>query len=392
MNNLLYNPERAGVALESFGADAYLATNSGNVQYFTHFRKGGGAISILSGANIGSPMLIVKSSGMDYILEDPCDPLQIRVCGNFYRFVADNVDLNERENLIRQLHESASIDKNEWDLAAEELDRVGLKNGTLVVDATPDTLVPLSKRLPDIKIKSAPDLFRRLRMVKTPEEIARLAEGARITEQAIYASVTSASLGTTQSQLARAFSLSAIAAGCFIRQDNASIGRGSALGNCNQPRDIVEDGSIIRYDLGVFCKGYATDIARTFAFRSASARVRDYMGSMVAGQNAALDHIHPGTTANEVFYSAVDAVRKAGVPHFNRTHIGHGIGIAGGEYDPPLLAASDNTILEPGMVLCVETPYVELGFGCVHVEDMVVVTEKGYEFLTHTERNLVIVP
>ena len=37
------------------------------------------------------------------------------------------------------------------------------------------------------------------------------------------------------------------------------------------------------------------------------------------------------------------------------------------------------------MVLCVETPYTEVGYGGLQIEDMVVVTEEGYRPLTHGE-------
>ena len=47
----------------------------------------------------------------------------------------------------------------------------------------------------------------------------------------------------------------------------------------------------------------------------------------------------------------VAAVRAAGLPHYDRTHVGHGIGLSGDGYDPPLLAPGDDTTLEAGMVL-----------------------------------------
>ena len=45
-------------------------------------------------------------------------------------------------------------------------------------------------------------------------------------------------------------------------------------------------------------------------------------------------------------------------------------------------------VLEEGMVINVETPYYELGFGGVQVEDTIVVTKNGYRFLTKSERKL----
>ena len=42
------------------------------------------------------------------------------------------------------------------------------------------------------------------------------------------------------------------------------------------------------------------------------------------------------------------------------------------------------------MVVNVETPYYELGFGGVQVEDTLVVTKNGYRLLTQADRNLFI--
>ena len=46
---------------------------------------------------------------------------------------------------------------------------------------------------------------------------------------------------------------------------------------------------------------------------------------------------------------------------------------------PGKVAYASETPLEPGMVLCVETPYYELGLGSLQVEDTIVVREGGAE-------------
>jgi len=72
--------------------------------------------------------------------------------------------------------------------------------------------------------------------------------------------------------------------------------------------------------------------------------------------------------------------------------VGHGIGTAGAGYEAPDLKPSDRTPLEPGTILCVETPYSEVGYGGLQVEDMLVVTDTGYRLLNHTPRGIQIVP
>jgi Xaa-Pro aminopeptidase len=183
-----------------------------------------------------------------------------------------------------------------------------------------------------------------------------------------------------------------VEANATARSDNASIGRGGAFGNLNTPGDVVQDGSIIRYDVGVHYRGYASDIARCFAFRTIPDRARRIQDALVAGLERALELVRPGAIAEDIFHAAVAATRRAGVSEYDRSHVGHGIGTAGAGYEAPDLKPGDRTALEPGTILCVETPYSEVGYGGLQVEDMLVVTETGYELLSHTPRGIQLIP
>jgi Xaa-Pro aminopeptidase len=101
---------------------------------------------------------------------------------------------------------------------------------------------------------------------------------------------------------------------------------------------------------------------------------------LAAGVEAAARLAAPGVTGHELFHAAVDAVRAAGLPGYARSHCGHGIGIE--NYDLPRIADGSADVLEAGMAICVETPYYELGWGGVQVEDTFVVTGEGVERLT----------
>lgn len=385
----LFQPQRVADVLDENGIDALVATTPPNVQYLTRYRKGN-TMALLKREAIDKPVLYLSSSNIAYTLEDPLDGLEVRPYGFFVRSFADQ--LNEREERLRQLHEAARRDASAWDLLAESLVEAGLSSATIGTDSYVESLAPLAQRLPNLRIQSRNDLFRRLRMVKTAEEIKRLAEAARITEHAVLTSVQSAFLGCTQQHLARVYNHVVVEANATTRQDNASIGRGGAFGNLNTPGDVVQDGSIIRYDVGVHYKGYASDIARCFAFRTAPDRARRIQDALVEGLERALELVRPGAIPEEIFETAVAATRRAGLPDYNRTHTGHGIGTAGAGYEPPDLKPGDRTPLEVGMVLCVETPYSEVGYGGLQIEEMLVVTENGYDLLTHTPRGLEVVP
>jgi Xaa-Pro aminopeptidase len=293
--------------------------------------------------------------------------------------------------LVERVHAETRRHADRFGLAAELLRARGLAPARLGTDVPVELLGPLVELLPEVILVAVPDALRRLRMVKTGEELARLRRCVEVAEEAISATVAAARPGVTQRELARVFNEAVAARSARTRLDNVSVGTSTALGNVNVPDDVLRAGDVIRFDVGATLDGYCSDLSRCFTLEPVAPKAVAYHGALVAGQQAALDVLRPDVEARELFSVAVDAVRDAGIPHYERTNVGHGIGIAGDGYDAPLLAPGDHTALEPGMVLCVETPYYELGFAGLQVEDMVVVRESGFEALSELPRELVVV-
>lgn len=372
----LFDPLRLAAILEETGVDALVAATAPNVLHLTRYRKGGAALAVVTRAAPERPVLIVPAADIDFVLEDRVEGGVVRAYGGFHRFTARGVELSERDALVWDVARAARADADGVQLAAEALRGAG-------VVASDVAGVPGEPR---------PELFRRLRMVKTEEEVGRLAEAARVAERAIVRTNEVVAAGVSQRDLARAFGAAVVERGARVRLDNVSLDGATALGNVNQPQDMVREGSLVRYDVGAIWEGYGSDLSRCFSFGEPAEKAARYHRALVAGQGAALAALHPGVRAGELFEIAVTVVRESGIPHYERTNVGHGIGVAGGGYDAPLLASGDRTEIEPGTVLCVETPYYELGFAGLQVEDMVVVTDDGYRPLSHLPRGLEVIP
>jgi len=151
------------------------------------------------------------------------------------------------------------------------------------------------------------------------------------------------------------------------------------------PREIRR-GDVIRFDVGGRYNHYRADIARNAVLGEPSAKVKTFHHAIRAGLLRAIEMVKPGARAADIFEASVETVRREGLPHYKRNHVGHGIGLDG--YDAPDFSPGSKEVLEENMVICLETPYYELGFGGLQVEDMVVVTDTGYETLTHLPRGL----
>jgi Xaa-Pro aminopeptidase len=108
-------------------------------------------------------------------------------------------------------------------------------------------------------------------------------------------------------------------------------------------------------------------------------RIKKYYEAVEKGVLRAYDLVKPGFKVADLFKEVVETVRREGIPHFKRSHVGHGIGVDG--YDPPNISEKTGEVFEESMVICVETPYYELGFAGLQVEDMLRVTKDGAESL-----------
>ncbi len=134
--------------------------------------------------------------------------------------------------------------------------------------------------------------------------------------------------------------------------------------------------------------GYFADMTRTFARGDLSEEARRRYRVTNEAYEAALEAVKPGVTGSEVHDAACDVIEAAGYetlrsdPHTETGFIhstGHGVGLA--IHEEPTISPAGGE-LEPGHVLTIEPGIYDPAVGGVRIEDLVVVTEDGYENLT----------
>ncbi len=224
------------------------------------------------------------------------------------------------------------------------------------------------------------------RSIKLPGELELLRHASRITDDAIAIAISEMSPTITE------LDISSMIQGHIVRQGGipkftvvTSGERSSRVDAFATPR-VVGDGSTVRLDIGCTVNGYASDMARTIVVGEPTAKQSARYLALLDGEQAQVNLIGPGVAARDLYDIAVETVRRGALPNYQRNHCGHGIGLTSHEY--PMLDAKAEAILAPGMVLCVETPYYELGWGGMMVEDTAIVTETGHELLTTSSRDL----
>jgi Xaa-Pro dipeptidase len=227
----------------------------------------------------------------------------------------------------------------------------------------------------------------RSRSVKILQEIEKMRQAAAITERGLEKALAQAKAGVTELELSTTISCEMIAGGGIPRFVVVTSGERAALADAFATNRRLAKGDLVRFDLGCTVDGYWADMARTAVVGEPDPEQHERYDALRAGEFAQLNSARAGMTAGELFDIAVTNVRQGALPNYQRSHCGHGLGIGAHEF-PTLNPANRDVPLEENMVLCIETPYYELGWGGMMVEDIIVIGRNGNESLTRLPREL----
>ena len=385
-----HQTERLTAALEGDELDALVAASPANVAYVTGFwsltRAVSPATEVYAVVGRSGTALVVPTIDALAVVEGDVHADHVICHGRFH--YGDGDAGGERRRRLRAL--TAEPAASAADALATALAAVGVRAGRVGLD---DAGVPAARaaalggRLAGWALVSASEAFATARLVKSPYEIDCLQRALRLTEESIDAILDLLHPGVTEREVATAFEHEATRRGAAPYRTIVAFGAGSAV-PAPWPTDrALRAGDFVRLDLGCSAKGYRSNVARMAVMGEPSGRQQALFDALHAGMEAALETLRPGVGGAVALETVVAAVRKAGLPQFDRHHVGHGIGLEAAE--PPWLAR-DGGGLEMGMVVCTETPYYVAGLAGLTVTETALVTRTGAHVLNRSHRGLVV--
>lgn len=243
---------------------------------------------------------------------------------------------------------------------------------------------------PNLTLVPAQSAVRDIRMVKTPEEIARIRVATAAMEAAAGDMLAAARDGVSELELGRIYATGVSSRGCEnIANFVLGFGPGGAVSHAIPGKRTLAPGDAIRFDLGARYKGYHADTAVTRMWKSMTpAQENLYLGCLES-QRAAAELLCAGRPVRELYDGAI-AVARRRIPAFRMEHVGHGLGVEHHE-NPPLIGKGE-AVLEKDMVINVETLFLDPEHGGFAIEDTYLVTETGAEQLTGFDRDPVLHP
>lgn len=270
-----------------------------------------------------------------------------------------------------------------WALA-RAVKAAGLERSHVVVDDTRVYGWLAHCGLTRVKCLYAPEFFNEIRMVKTEAEIGIMRQAARINEAALLAATAAMREGATWSELETVYMME------MARRGGRGVYLMCGLGEL--PGGRVRRHEPVLFDaLGQY-RHYHGDFGRCAVAGEPTAEHRARHRAICAGWDLAQEIIRPGLRYSEIAARVGAAVRAAGLPAF-RDPVVHGLGLEHTDDPKPECVQPqtkpDQVLLE-NMVINVDLPHTEIGWGSVHMEDTVRVTADGCERLGTADYGLQI--
>ncbi|MGB1033544.1 MAG: M24 family metallopeptidase [Primorskyibacter sp.] len=240
----------------------------------------------------------------------------------------------------------------------------------------------LREALGGIALVDATDIIRSLRMVKSEREIAKHRHICNLVSDAYDAMGQIARAGLSERQILAAYRLDVLSRGAdtvpYIVSTAAQDGSDDAIRYPND-RPLVA-GDVLFIDTGAEIDGYYCDFDRNFAIGHASDATRRAYDLAYRATDAGIAAVRPGVRACDVWQAMADVLAAGGGTGSGVGRMGHGVGLHNTEW--PSLMATDETVLQEGMVLAIEPGYDFAPGKMMLHEENVVIRADGAELLT----------
>jgi len=275
------------------------------------------------------------------------------------------------------------------DLVAEILKDKGLATGKIAVcnvDTVPFHLMKaLYDLLPSADIVQGTTYLKNLRRIKSTHEIELIKKACECTDTGINKALQLLEPGMTEREVFTTIGTEAFARGADTFMASVLFGPRSAIKNILVPSDYrLKEGEIVNMDVISKVAGYTTDTHRNAIVGKPKDDLTVRMPDAVleAGLKV-LEKTGPDVVIYDLQMIMFEHMKKAGLLDydFTETLFAHGFGLD--LVEEPYFFWGNKQKLEPGMTFFLEPCLVKHGLGTACWESTILITDTGYERLSH---------
>jgi len=244
---------------------------------------------------------------------------------------------------------------------------------------------------PDAELVATEGLVEELRKVKDAGEVARMAEAARIADEALARVRHRLAEGPTEEEFALELDFEMRRGGASGPSFETIVASGpnGAKPHHRPSSRRIGAGELVVVDFGATVDGYCSDMTRTLCVgEPASATARRMVDVVGESQRAGVEAVRAGVEGKAVDEACRAIIGDAGWADAFLHSTGHGVGLE--IHEDPRVASTSTDTLVAGHVVTVEPGVYLPEHGGVRIEDTMVVTDEGCLVLTNATKELAV--
>ena len=230
------------------------------------------------------------------------------------------------------------------------------------------------------ELVNADDILFKLRLTKTPNELACLREAARIADEGVKAIMQADIIGLTEVQACAEGKARQEGAEHIIFTVFGSGDRTATIVGRPSTTKVIEDGDMIMLALAVQYEGYVATCEAPFAVGNYSDETRRVIDTLIRASAAGLPYLKAGEPMKNFVRAVREHFRKAGLAEYDVYPPLHGIGCA--EAESPYPDENTEKCFEAGMTCNTDISLFGLPGGSNRIEEGFVITEDGAQTLS----------
>lgn len=229
------------------------------------------------------------------------------------------------------------------------------------------------------------------RMIKDKEEIELMKNASRINDMAMEKIINLTLEGHSEKKMSGLLLSIYEELGAEGFSFDPIIGYGANAANPHHApgNSTPTKGDSIILDIGCIKDSYCSDMTRTVFFKSVSDKSKEVFETVLEANKRAIEIIKPGVRFCDVDFAARNYIESKGYGKYFTHRTGHSIGIEVHDFGD--VSSTNTDILKPGMIFSVEPGIYLPGEVGVRIEDLVLVTENGYEVLNKANKELQVI-
>lgn len=275
-------------------------------------------------------------------------------------------------------------------LAREEIQRRGLKRvGFESGRVSADELGRWKDSLP-CELVAAQGLLDGLRAAKDEEELARMRQAQRITDEAFREILNFIRPGLTEQEVAARLVYELLRRGGRRVSFDPIVAAGAngSMPHAVPGETVIQPGMFVTMDFGCVYEGYCSDMTRTVAVGQPTDEMERVYHTVLEAQRAGIAAARAGVTGSEVDRAARQVIQQAGYGSFFSHSFGHSLGLE--IHESPNASPSEQTVFPAGAVISAEPGIYLPGHFGVRIEDVLVLREGGCEDITQSPKKLIV--